>query len=164
MGGGAGRGGGRPPNLSIGGGGGHAPPTLGYNTQGCLRVQYCMSRFCNSVYWLKPHNNLNFCPPPPPQPSVASSPPDAVYRILYIVHTQTVIVLQKQQKLLNLIPINRYYHKVHGGCEVSRVMTCVQHSKILSTGATLNHAPFHSKLKALVDVHFQPSIHMSIIY
>ena len=28
---------------------------------------------------------------------------------------------------------------------------------ILSTGTTLNHAPFHVKLKALVGVHFQPS-------
>ena len=30
-----------PPNLSIGGGG-IAPPTLGYNTQGCLRVHYSL--------------------------------------------------------------------------------------------------------------------------
>ena len=45
--GGGGRGGGRcPPNLIIGGGGGIVPPppppTLGYNTQGCLRVHYCL--------------------------------------------------------------------------------------------------------------------------
>ena len=32
--------GGRPPNLSIGGG--IAPPTLGSNTKGCLRVHYCL--------------------------------------------------------------------------------------------------------------------------
>ena len=34
---------------------------------------------------------------------------------------------------------------------------------ILSTGATLNHAPFHAKLNALVDVHFQPSTHEYIV-
>ena len=52
------------------------PPTLGYNTQGCLRVHYCL--FCNSVYWLKPHNNLNYRPPNlvllPPLPCRPPSP------------------------------------------------------------------------------------------
>ena len=62
-----GRGGGRPPNLSIGGA---SPPNF--------RLQYkevpkspLLSIFCNSVYWLKPHNNVNSRPPnlevlPPP--------------------------------------------------------------------------------------------------
>ena len=65
-----GRGAGRPPpppNLSIGGA---SPPNF--------RLQYkevpkspLVSLFCNSVYWLKPHNNVNSRPPnlevlPPP--------------------------------------------------------------------------------------------------
>ena len=64
-------GGGRPPNLSIGGA---SPPPPNF------RLQYkgvpkspLLSLFCNSVYWLKPHNNVNSRPPnlevlPPPLP------------------------------------------------------------------------------------------------
>ena len=74
-----GRGAAAPPNLSIGGasppqlehwGGGIAPPTLGYNTKGCLRVHYC--RYSVTVYTgIKPHDNVISRPPnlavlPPP--------------------------------------------------------------------------------------------------
>ena len=50
------------------------PPTLGYNTEGCLRVHYCL--YFVTVQ-LKPHNNLNsHTPTPTPNlSSVASSPP-----------------------------------------------------------------------------------------
>ena len=64
-----GQGGGRPPNLSIGGA--SPPPTLGYNTNLGVPKSPLLSLFCNSVHWLKPHNNVNSRPPnlavlPPP--------------------------------------------------------------------------------------------------
>ena len=66
-----GQGGGRPPppNLSIGGGIA-PPPQLGLQYKGVPKSPL-LSLFCNSVYWLKPHNNVNSRPPklavlPPP--------------------------------------------------------------------------------------------------
>ena len=64
-----GQGGRSPPQLEHWGG--IAPPTLGYNTKGCMPKSPLLSLFCNSVYWLKPHNNVNSRPPnlavlPPP--------------------------------------------------------------------------------------------------
>ena len=63
-----GRGGGRPPNLSIGGA---SPPQLWATIQRGAYKSPLLSLFCNSVYWLKPHNNVNSRPPnlavlPPP--------------------------------------------------------------------------------------------------
>ena len=66
-----GRGGGRPPpppNLSIGGA--LPPPNFGLQYKGVPKSPL-LSLFCNSVYWLKPHNNVNSRPPnlavlPPP--------------------------------------------------------------------------------------------------
>ena len=69
----------RLPNLSIGGGGGGGgaslpppppPPNFRLQYKGVLKSPL-LSLFCNRVYWLKPHNNVNSRPPnlavlPPP--------------------------------------------------------------------------------------------------
>ena len=61
-------GGGCPPNLSIGGA--SPPPNFRLQYKGVPKSPL-LSLFCNSVYWLKPHNNVNSRPPnlailPPP--------------------------------------------------------------------------------------------------
>ena len=63
-----GQGGGRPPQLEHWGG--IAPPNFGLQYKGVPKSPL-LSLFCNSVYWLKPHNNVNSRPPnlavlPPP--------------------------------------------------------------------------------------------------
>ena len=64
-----GRGGGRPPQPEHWGGM-HRPPNFRLQYKGVPKSPL-LSLFCNTVYWLKPHNNVNSRPPnlavlPPP--------------------------------------------------------------------------------------------------
>ena len=73
-----GQGGRPPPQLEHWGG--IAPPQLWATIQRGAYKSPLLSLFCNSVYWLKPHNNVNSRPPnlavlPPPLPySLAHNP------------------------------------------------------------------------------------------
>ena len=62
-----------PPNLSIGGA---SPPQLWATIQRVPKSPL-LSLFCNSVYWLKPHNNVNSRPP-----NLAVLPPPLMHGII----------------------------------------------------------------------------------
>ena len=62
--------GGRPPPPPTWALGGHPPPNFGLQYKGVPKSPL-LSLFCNSIYWLKPHNNVYSRPPnlavlPPP--------------------------------------------------------------------------------------------------
>ena len=88
-----GRGGGRPPNLSIGG---DRPPNFGLQYKGAPKSPL-LSLFCNSVYWLKPHN-VNSRPP-----NLAVLPPPLSYSNQAILSVKFVLVSSDP---LHCVPCN----------------------------------------------------------
>ena len=82
---GGGQGGRPPPQLEHWGG--IAPPNFRLQYKGVTKSPL-LSLFCNSVYWLKPHNNVNSWPPnlavlPPPPPARNPLHLTVTYNFLY---------------------------------------------------------------------------------
>ena len=80
-----GQGGRPPPQLEHWGG--IAPPNFGLQYKGVPKSPL-LSLFCNSVYWLKPHNNVNSRPPnlavlPPPPDIVLVIAVATVYKVIF---------------------------------------------------------------------------------
>ena len=103
--------GGRPPPQPEHWGGIAPPPTLGYNTE--VPKSPLLSLFCNSVYWLKPHNNVNSRPP-----NLEVLPPP-LYRVESVQHIHT---LRPQLANINMLVSSIQYVEIIKSFVIERNM------------------------------------------